>query len=118
VEIKDDMLNAVINTGKANKTLFVRLQQDDLSWWQPIRIHLREAVEITAPYEQSRNSLRFTIKNNTDKLIKGQLIVNRGTKAFERPLELKPGTEYTQMNISPEHIIAGSNEVYFFGRWF
>ena len=80
--------------------------------------HVIDAVEITAPYEQTRNSLRFTIRNNTDSMIKGKCIVNSGTKAFERPLELKPGIEYMQMNVSPEHMIAGSNEVYFSWRRF
>ncbi len=113
IEFKDAKLKAVINSGKGSKTIFVKLKQNKFSWWQPIHLHIRDAVEITAPYQQIRNSLRFTIRNNTDSLIKGEIIVNKGAKAFRRPLDVKARKEHIQLNVAPEHIIAGSNEVYF-----
>jgi hypothetical protein len=57
--------------------------------------------------------MQFSIINNTSTLIKGNLVVNEGNHAFVRPLELKPNTVYTQMNIGHEDVIPGTNEVSF-----
>ena len=114
----NDHFSAVINTAKGNYTVFVQLKQNDLSWWEPLNIYITNAVEITSPVAQSRNSLQFTVTNNTGSLLKGNLIVNEGSHAFVRPLELKPHAFYTQKNLAPEFVIPGTNEVIFSGDGF
>ena len=113
IQTGNNRLTALINTIKGSYTVFVQLKQNDLSWWQPLEINVKNAVEITAPLKQSGKSLQFSIINNTDSLIKGNLVVNDGNNAFVRPLELKPNTKYTQMNVEPRYIIPGTNDVSF-----
>ncbi len=113
VQKKNDQLSAVINTVKGSYTFFVQVKQNDLSWWLPLDITVKDAVEITASFTQPKNNLQFSVTNNTGSLIKGTLFMNGGPNAFSRPLELKPNTVYTQMNLSQAMLIPGSNVVAF-----
>jgi hypothetical protein len=40
-------------------------------------------------------------------------VINAGAKAFVRPLQLAPNAVYTQVNVEPEYVIAGTNTVSF-----
>ncbi|HKZ67634.1 MAG TPA: hypothetical protein VJ111_14810, partial [Chitinophagaceae bacterium] len=113
VEKNSDRLTAVLNAINGSYTVFVQLKQSDFSWWEPLDINIKDAVEITAPLKQSRNSLQLTIINNTDSLIKGKVLINDGNNAFVRLLELKPNTKYTQMNVDPRYVLSGTNKVSF-----
>ena len=113
VQKNNDQLTAVINAAKGNYTGFVQLKQHDFTWWEPLPINVTNAMKITAPVAQARNSLQFTITNNTGSLLKGKLIVNEGSHAFVRSLELKPHTFYTQKNLVQEFVIPGTNEIIF-----
>jgi hypothetical protein len=111
VQKNNDKLSAVIAATKGSYTFFVQLKQNNFSYWQPVDIIVKDAVEITAAFEQSKNSLRFTVVNNSSSTINGNLVVNAGAKALAMPLELKSNTQYTQMNLSQEEIIVGSNVI-------
>ncbi|MEI9806891.1 MAG: DUF4450 domain-containing protein [Bacteroidota bacterium] len=113
LQSKGDHFTATVNASKGNYTVFVQVKQNDLSWWEPLDIKVKDAIEIIAPFVQSRNGLSFTVINNTDKLIKGELVVNAGANAFVRPLELKPNSEYLQVNTGPESVLPGTNEISF-----
>jgi hypothetical protein len=118
VQAKESKLSGTINSVKGNHTVFVQLKENDFSWWKPLDIEVKVAVEITASFKQSRNSLQFSLINNTGNLLKGNLVVNKGSHAFVRPLELKPYTVYTQVNLEQEDVIPGTNEVTFSGDGF
>lgn len=113
IQTGNNRLTALVNTVKGSYTVFVQLKQNDLSWWQPLDINVKEAVEITAPFKQSGNDLQFSLINNTGSLVRGNLVVNADGNSFVRPLELQPNTIYTQMNIGAEHIIPGTNKISF-----
>jgi Domain of unknown function (DUF4450)/Bacterial alpha-L-rhamnosidase 6 hairpin glycosidase domain len=114
VQKNNDKFDAVIAAKKGSYTFFVKIKQNDFSYWQPVNIVVKDAVEITAAFEQSKNSLKFNVINNTSSTINGNLVVNAGTKAFSMPLELKSNTHYKQMNMAQENLIPGSNIVSFF----
>jgi hypothetical protein len=106
----NDKLNAVISATKGSYTFFVQLKQNELSWWQPVNIVVKNAVEIISSYNQSSNFL-FQLINNTGSTLKGKLLVNSGDNAYAIPMELD-GT-YTQGNLPNEYLIPGSNVVSF-----
>jgi Domain of unknown function (DUF4450)/Bacterial alpha-L-rhamnosidase 6 hairpin glycosidase domain len=106
----NDKLNAVINATKGSYTVFVQLKQNELIWWQPVNIVVKNAVEIISSYNQSSNFL-FQLINNTGSTLKGKLLVNSGDNAYAIPMELD-GT-YTQGNLPNEYLIPGSNVVSF-----
>jgi hypothetical protein len=111
VQRNNDRLTGIVNVAKGHYTFFVLVKQDDLNWWEPISIVVKDAVEIIAPFNQSKNDLTYTIINNTSKTIKGEVIVNTGANAFIQPLELKADHVYNQVNIGAEHVIPGTNTI-------
>ncbi|MBK8951829.1 MAG: hypothetical protein IPM85_05415 [Chitinophagaceae bacterium] len=111
-------LVAVIATAKGNYTVFVQLKQNDFTWWEPLDIVVKDAVEIFASFTQHKNNLQFTVINNTSIMQTGNLVVNPGSHAFVRPLELEPNTIYTQFNIGEEFVIPGTNKISFSGQNF
>lgn len=113
VKTSNDKLTAVISSAKGNYTAFVQLKQNEFSWWQPIDIQIKDAIEITAAYVQAKNNLEFNVINNTNKTVEGNLVVNKGTHAFARPLKLQPGYSYTQLNLGQENLVPGANEIEF-----
>jgi len=76
-------------------------------------IVVKDAVEINASFTQAKNDLQFTIVNNTNSLLVGDLVVNKGTHAFARPLEIQPNSVYTQTNVGEEIVIPGTNKISF-----
>ncbi len=108
-----ERLTASINGVKGHYTVFVQLKQNDFAWWEPLNLTIKDSVEIIASFAQTRNSLRFSVINNTDSLIKGSLVVNAGANTFAKPIELKPGAVYTQMNMEARYVVPGTNEVSF-----
>jgi len=112
-EKDNDRLTAVVNAIKGSYTVFVQLRQNDFTWWEPLDINVKDAVEIISPCKQSENDLQFSLINNTGLLIKGNLVVNADGNPFVKPLELQPNTIYTQINVGAEHIIPGTNKISF-----
>jgi len=113
VEKNGDRLTGVIQTVKGGHVVFVQLNQNDLKWWKPLNMVIKDAVEITASFKQSRNDLVFNVINNSDSVIKGNLIVNEGVNSIVKPMKLQPHEVYIQENVGVEHIIAGTNRVFF-----
>lgn len=113
VQRNKERVTATVNAAKGSYTFFIQVKQDDLSWWEPIIVRVKDPVEITASHKQKKNDLTFNVINNTGTLLEGDLVVNAGPHAFVRQLQIKPGAVYTQVNIASEHVIPGSNEVSF-----
>ena len=113
VQKNNDRLTATVNAAVGNYTFFVQVKQNDFTWWEPISIKVKDAVEIMDTSVQSANSLRFELVNNTSSLVKGNLVVNNGGNAFVPPLELKPGIVYKQTNIGQADLAPGTNTVTF-----
>ena len=106
-------ITATVNALKGNYTVFVQLKQNSFMWWQPLNIAVKDAVEINTSLVQSKNSLRFSVTNNTNSTLTGSLVVNPGRHAFTTPLELKPFTDFALVDVQEEFIIPGTNEIIF-----
>jgi Domain of unknown function (DUF4450) len=113
VEKNNNRFTAAVSSKKGSYIVFVQLKENDFIWWKPLNLIIKDAVEITASFKQSRNDLQFSVINNTESLIKGDLVINRGDNPFLRPLELQPNTIYMQMNVGAGYIIPGTNKISF-----
>jgi Domain of unknown function (DUF4450)/Bacterial alpha-L-rhamnosidase 6 hairpin glycosidase domain len=111
-------ITAIINTTKGNYTVFAQLKQNDFTWWEPLDIVVKDAVEINASFTQAKNNLQFTIANNTNALLVGNLVINKDPNAFGRPVEIGPNSVYAQMNVAERAVIPGTNEISFSGEGF
>ena len=113
-----DNVNAVINASKGSYSIFVELRQNRLSWWQPINITVKDAVEITGSFSQPKNSLQFSVKNNSNSIVAGNLFINAGSNSFIKLLKLNPGITFTKMSIDSQFLFPGSNKISFVSETF
>ncbi|WP_233621962.1 DUF4450 domain-containing protein [Flavobacterium agrisoli] len=100
----ENKITATIN-GLGNKTLFVQLQQGEMTWWQPVFIDSKPSVEI-ASNEIKANELLLSIQNNSDKNVSGNLILN----SFEKEITIKANSVET-ISIPLKNFVTGTNKL-------
>src|SRR4029077_18843941 len=61
---------AIIAAGTpGDREVFVKLHQENLSWWTPVNLELRPLFEIVPSARQGADYLRFRIRNNSPELV-------------------------------------------------
>lgn len=113
VQTAGKRLRASVNAESGNHTAFVQLKQGRFTWWEPLNIDVKEALEIAASIAQPKNSLQFYVRNNTSIPVSGRLKVNAGSDAFSIPLTLGASSVSGLITVPADKVIAGSNEVLF-----
>lgn len=90
IDLEGGNLNANINESceLGHRTVFVKLSNEVMAWWQPVSIEVVEPVEVVE-LPQSNNSLTFFVKNNSDETENYNLYVN-GVK--EKTISIKPNS--------------------------
>ena len=78
--LKNDILTGTITAQNGHRTVFVNITNGNMNYWLPIDINVNNPLDIVCDSESS--SLIFTLKNNMDKVIKGDLYIN-GKKVNE-----------------------------------
>ncbi|PXV66257.1 uncharacterized protein DUF4450 [Dysgonomonas alginatilytica] len=99
-------INGQLNGELGHRTLFVQLKQGQMMWWQPVSIEIKETVSID--YDAEAVSLQFTVKNNLNKDLNVQLLVNSSKK---QPLTIKQGETSNLISISEEDVKFGTNSL-------
>jgi hypothetical protein len=92
---------------KENATFFIKLQQENTIWWQPINLAVKPEIEAIATRIEN-NNLLFTLKNNSPKTIEGNLIFNPFGKEISQKVNLNKDSE-TTISIPFENLISGTN---------
>ncbi len=92
---------------KENATFFVKLQQGNVTWWQPINLIVKPEIEAKSTRIES-NNLLFVLKNNSQKAIEGNLIFNPFGTAISQKVSLNKDSETTIL-IPLENLISGTN---------
>jgi hypothetical protein len=90
-----------------NATFFVKLQQGNTTWWSPINLIVQPIIEAKATRIENKNLL-FSIKNNSQKTIEGNLVFNPFGKEMTQKVSLNKDSE-TTISIPFENLISGSN---------
>jgi hypothetical protein len=95
-----------------HRTAFARIVQDDLEWWAPLCIDIKEPIEFIASNHMNENELNFRIKNNSSDLKEGVLEINgRRHSRFSLPA----GRSSPEIGVSREYLYPGSNRLAFIG---
>ena len=92
---------------KENATFFIRLQQGNTTWWSPVNLIVKPEIEAKSTRIEN-NKLLFTIKNNSQKAIEGNLIFNPLGKEIIQKVSLQKDSE-TTISIPLENLISGTN---------
>jgi hypothetical protein len=96
-------------TGTEDKTFFVKLQQGNRIWWSPITIVIKPKIE-GSPIQLNGDTLIFSLKNNTQNNIKGDLIFRPYGTAIVQPIALQKN-EDTTIAIPVRYLIPGTNAI-------
>jgi hypothetical protein len=113
VDISRNKLNAKIDVKPGNHTLFVKLKQGQLCWWEPLCFEVKDQIEIVAPIEQKRNNLKFRVHNYTSVIKNGKLTANPEKNVFETFLSILPKSSSQNINIPIDYLVTGSNLICF-----
>ncbi len=89
-----------------NHTLFVQLGQDDMKWWEPVNVEIKEPFEIEYPVEDDR--LKVKIRNNQNGPFVGKVIIN---KVYTKSLELAGGETSSWIEIPQNNSVFGTNAI-------
>ncbi|MFD2826804.1 DUF4450 domain-containing protein [Leeuwenhoekiella polynyae] len=73
--ISTQKLSGTIASESGNKMLFIKLKQDEMTWWQPLEIQVKPKFQILST-QLKKDSLGITIQNNTDTKVSGTLKIN------------------------------------------
>ncbi|MBC7847146.1 MAG: DUF4450 domain-containing protein [Flavobacterium sp.] len=92
---------------KENATFFVKLQQGNTTWWSPINLIVQPIIEAKTTRIEN-NNLLFSIKNNSQKTIEGELIFNPFGKEIAQKISLQKDSE-TTISIPFGNLISGTN---------
>lgn len=92
---------------KEDATFFVKLKQGNTIWWSPINLVVKPEIEAKTTRIEN-NNLLFTLKNNSQKTIEGNLIFNPFGKEISQKVSLNKDSE-TIISIPLENLISGTN---------
>lgn len=84
-------LTALVKAASGSKTVFIKLTQGGMQWWEPVTFETGKALEILSSKLQLKDTLSFVLKNNSTKAIKGEAIINPGKKEGKIKINLAPG---------------------------
>ena len=74
-QLTKHQLTGQIASETGHKMFFVKLKQNDLTWWQPIEIEVKPKFQIIST-QLENDHLVITIQNNTDAQVSGDLAIN------------------------------------------
>ncbi|WP_163716219.1 DUF4450 domain-containing protein [Mangrovibacterium lignilyticum] len=109
IQQKSKELKAQLTGEHGERTFFVLLKQDKISWWQPIAFNLQPAIKFEYAKNQPEGKIEFSVRNNSPKAISGILGVNDFTKKITIPAKSKS----VLISVSKGHLTAGSNPIEF-----
>ncbi|MFY9151673.1 MAG: DUF4450 domain-containing protein [Prolixibacteraceae bacterium] len=89
------------------RTIFVKLAQRQMTWWQPLSFELRKPFELVVPEGQTINDLQFSIRNNTAVASDCEISVN----GFKKIIHVMARTASLPIRIRKEFLIPGTNSV-------
>jgi len=113
--LADSSVEAATVTGSAvgelgHRTLFVRLEQASLSWWQPVCFEIRPALEIAAAaVDREQPCVTFTVRNNTDRPVMQQVTICGGLEEHAARLEIGPHATSAPLHAPRQDLVPGTN---------
>ncbi len=113
-KIVGSQLQLKLNGVSGGRTLFARLKQGEMIWWQPIHVNMSPAVEIVSGNAEDADNLNLYVRNNTDKAISGTLTVGKKSgNPFVRKLSVQPNSLSELVKVSIQFAVTGTNDVEF-----
>ncbi|HRH44933.1 MAG TPA: hypothetical protein PKY82_25065, partial [Pyrinomonadaceae bacterium] len=101
--------NATKNLG--HRTVFAKIQQGEMIWQQPLMFEIRPSFEILPSENQTADSLRFTVKNNTAQIIDKQVDIVINGQIEKLNLKISAFAESSEITLNFPELLTGSNSI-------
>lgn len=102
-------LQGVIAGDLGHRTLFAKIKQGQMTWWQPINIEVKEAFSVKDDAEA--NQLQFQLTNNCADKVDADLVVNAEGNKYTKKISLAGGASSSTISIPAENTKLGTNTV-------
>lgn len=89
------------------RTVFVKLAQRQMTWWQPLSFEIRKPFEIIPMDNQPVNELQFAVRNNTKIDSDCEISVN----GYKKPIRIQAQSTSPNIKLKKEFIVPGTNAV-------
>jgi hypothetical protein len=104
----ENKITGIINS-IGNKTLFVQLQQGEMTWWQPIAINCKPKFEVISS-EVNSSDLELSIQSNSTINSDVKLFLDASKKEKPQTITIK-GSGLQTIRIPLQKIITGTNNL-------
>ncbi|MDR3188453.1 MAG: DUF4450 domain-containing protein [Prevotellaceae bacterium] len=104
------LLTGVALGEKGSRTLFVRLEQGQMRWWQPVHLEIVDRYEV-ADFDPEASDLRFALRNNTAAALSGTLTLGSGSRTYAVPVDIPAGGKSDTIAIPAGTATTGANRV-------
>ncbi|GLB49329.1 DUF4450 domain-containing protein [Neptunitalea lumnitzerae] len=105
-DIDNNKASVTLNTKKGNVLYFVKMNQNEMTWWTPVNQESLTTVELTKS-QPSKSKSALTLYNNLNQTIKGKLYVNH---TFYKSIALE-AHQNKEININHQLLVTGSNNL-------
>lgn len=93
-------------------TLFLKLKQGQMTWWQPVNVQVVKPVEVVADVNQPSNQLQFKIRNNGQE---GNIDITVNPELpehFKKTPSLEKGKLSANIVVEAKYLVPGSNHIH------
>lgn len=113
VEIQSHTLSAKAAGILGHRTVFARLEQGQMTWWQPVEFEIRRPYEIISGSQQAEDSIEFRIRNNTGESITTEAVIRAGTRFAKTSLKIPAYNQscYIRLSAKDLGLMPGSNRI-------
>ncbi len=110
-QINQNSVSGIAQGTLGQRTLFAKVEQGNLRWWQPLDFELRPAWEIIAA-DQSATRSQFRLRNNTAESWNGNVSiqVNNGT-AKVLSVNVAAFQESSELSLPANDLVPGANVI-------
>ena len=100
----DGVFKAVLSQQTGHYSAFIQLKSGDYTWWQPVSFTVNPAVTLVPADTQTKNSLSFTLVNNSNKAVNGSL----SAAGFKKDYQLQAKEKIANIKVE-KSVVAGRN---------
>ena len=102
---------AVAAGTRGHRTVFARVQQGSMNWWQPLTFEIRPAYEILQIENQDASHVRFKIRNNTPTAINREVTIKASGVTTRAQLKLAAFGSSNELALASGDLLPGSNPI-------
>ncbi len=111
-KINNHQLNFKIKPTEGEHTFFVQLQQNAMSWWQPVNLKAHShPVTIKFANQQEPDRLKFDLRNFAVNGVVTLQVNPETNSAFKQTINLNDKVQSLPLTIDSRYLVAGSNRI-------